>query len=69
MQLREYAHHRHTCPAILILIAAAWCAAVRPCPADVVTDWDTKASAVASSAALGQREQAIVDLSMFDAVN
>jgi hypothetical protein len=37
--------------------------------ADVITDWDIKATAVASSAALGQRELAIVDLAMFDAVN
>jgi hypothetical protein len=69
MQLRESARYRHIRPAILIMTAAAWCIAVRPCPADVITDWDTKASAVASPAALGQREQAIVDLSMFDAVN
>jgi hypothetical protein len=40
-----------------------------PCSADVITDWDTKASAVASPAALGQREVTIVDLAMFDAVN
>jgi hypothetical protein len=37
--------------------------------ADVITDWDMRASAVASSAALGQREAAIVDIAMFDAVN
>jgi hypothetical protein len=39
------------------------------CQADVVTDWDAKASSVASPAALGQREQALVDLSMFEALN
>jgi len=39
------------------------------CGADTVTDWDAKASAVASPAALGEREVAIVDLAMFDAVN
>jgi len=39
------------------------------CRADTVTDWDTKATAVASAAALGEREVAIVDLAMFDAVN
>jgi len=39
------------------------------CRADTITDWDTKATAVASSAALGEREVAIVDLAMFDAVN
>jgi hypothetical protein len=39
------------------------------CQADTVTDWDTKATAVASSAAIGEREVTIVDLAMFDAVN
>ena len=39
------------------------------CKADTITDWDTKATAVASSAALGEREVTIVDLAMFDAVN
>lgn len=39
------------------------------CPADTVTDWDTKATAAASFAALGEREVTIVDLAMFDAVN
>ena len=37
--------------------------------ADTITDWDTRASAAASPAALGERETAIVDLAMFDAVN
>ena len=37
--------------------------------ADVVTDWDMKAQAAASPAALGEREVAIVNLAMFDAVN
>jgi len=39
------------------------------CRADTVTDWDTKATAVASAAALCEREVTIVDLAMFDAVN
>jgi hypothetical protein len=39
------------------------------CQADTIIDWDAKATAVASFAALGQREVAIVDLAMFDAVN
>jgi hypothetical protein len=39
------------------------------CRADTITDWDANATAVASFAALGQREVAIVDLAMFDAVN
>jgi hypothetical protein len=47
----------------------AWCAGAPPCRADVITDWDTKATALASPAALGEREVAIVDLAMFDAVN
>jgi hypothetical protein len=42
---------------------------VGACKADTITDWDTKATAVASSAALGEREVTIVDLAMFDAVN
>src|SRR5258706_10942797 len=39
------------------------------CRADTVTDWDAKATAAASAAALGEREVTIVDLAMFDAVN
>jgi hypothetical protein len=39
------------------------------CRADVITDWDAKATEVASPAALGEREGAIVNLAMFDAVN
>jgi hypothetical protein len=39
------------------------------CRADVITDWDAKATDVASPAALGEREAAIVNLAMFDAVN
>ena len=40
--------------AMLALIAVG--ARAPHCPADVITDWDSKASAVASPAALGQRE-------------
>jgi hypothetical protein len=40
-----------------------------PLRADVITDWDTRATAMASAAALGEREVTIVDLAMFDAVN
>jgi hypothetical protein len=69
MRLRESAHLRYMRPAILIMVLAAACPGVPPCRADVITDWDTKGSAVASPAALGERELAIVDLSMFDAVN
>jgi hypothetical protein len=55
-------------PAILLALTIIG-AAVLPCHADVITDWDAKASAVASPAALGERELAIVDIAMFDAVN
>jgi hypothetical protein len=36
------------------------------CRADTITDWDAKETAVASFAALGQREVAIVDFAMFE---
>jgi len=48
---------------------ASMMACAGSCVADTVTDWDAKATAVASSAALGEREVTIVDLAMFDAVN
>jgi hypothetical protein len=50
-------------------VLATLICAVLPCHADVITDWDAKGSAVASPAALGERELAIVDIAMFDAVN
>jgi hypothetical protein len=53
----------------LLLALAALSGVVLPCHADVITDWDARASAVASPAALGERELAIVDIAMFDAVN
>jgi hypothetical protein len=55
--------------AILLTALTAFGGTARPCHADVITDWDAKASAMASPAALGERELAIVDLAMFDAVN
>jgi hypothetical protein len=55
-------------PAILLTFIVIG-ATVLPCHADVITDWDAKATAVASPAALGERELAIVDIAMFDAVN
>src|ERR1700733_10281347 len=55
-------------PAILLALTVGG-GAVLPCHADVITDWDAKASAAASPAALGERELAIVDIAMFDAVN
>jgi hypothetical protein len=69
VKLRESAKLRYLRPATLIMALTAWCAGTPPCQADVITDWDTKATAVASPAALGERELAIVDLAMFDAVN
>jgi hypothetical protein len=69
MLMREF--YRLPCKGHLILLVAiaALSCAVPPCHADVITDWDAKASAVASPAALGERELAIVDIAMFDAVN
>jgi hypothetical protein len=69
MKLRDSARLRYLWPATLIMALTAWCAGAAPCQADVISDWDTKATAVASPAALGERELAIVDLAMFDAVN
>jgi hypothetical protein len=39
------------------------------CRADTITDWDAKATAVASFAALGQREVAIVDLAKLSGID
>src|SRR5215472_13952214 len=65
-----------TCSAIrrkprggVLLSLAALAVGASPLRADVITDWDAKASSVASPAALGEREATIVDLAMFDAVN
>jgi hypothetical protein len=53
-----------------VLIFIAFTAASGPGKADTVTDWDAKAIAAASAVApLGQREVALVDLAMFEAVN
>ena len=51
-----------------LLAAAVTCLAV-PAVANVITDWDAKAVAVAAPAPLGQRELAMVHVAMFDAVN
>ncbi len=56
-------------PTLLLAALTAMGGIAPPCHADVITDWDTKATAVASPAALGERELAIVDIAMFDAVN
>ena len=52
--------------AVALLAAVTYC---RGTHANTITDWDTRATAAASPAALGERETAIVDLAMFDAVN
>ena len=54
---------------VILLTLIALGVGVSSARADVVTDWDAKTSSVASPAALGEREAAIVDLAMFDAVN
>jgi hypothetical protein len=68
MPARKSSRLRRRLPAILLALTVVG-SAVLPCRADVITDWDAKASAVASPAALGERELAIVDIAMFDAVN
>lgn len=65
MKLNRWVKHEQLAAGtILCLLASA-----PPAGADVVTDWDMKAQAAASPANLGEREAAIVDLAMFDAVN
>jgi hypothetical protein len=54
---------------VILLTLIALGVGASPAWADVITDWDAKISSVASPAALGEREAAIVDLAMFDAVN
>ncbi len=68
MPVRKSLRPRRRRPAILLALTVI-SGAVLPCHADVITDWDAKASAAASPAALGERELAIVDIAMFDAVN
>jgi hypothetical protein len=69
MPARNSSSPRCPRPSILFLALATLGAPALHCHADVITDWDAKASAVASPAALGERELAIVDIAMFDAVN
>jgi PAP2 superfamily len=69
MPVRESFRLRRHRQAIAFVVLIVFAGAALPCRADVITDWDAKASAVASPAALGERELAIVDLAMFDAVN
>ena len=51
------------------LLAAALTCLAAPAVANVITDWDAKAVAVAAPAPVGQRELAMVHVAMFDAVN
>ena len=60
---------RHRPREVILPILIAVGVGASPVRADVITDWDAKVSSVASPAALGEREAAIVDLAMFDAVN
>jgi hypothetical protein len=58
--------------AATILAMAAFDALVclaDPAQANVITDWDVKAVAVAAPGAQGEREVALVHIAMFDAVN
>jgi hypothetical protein len=50
-------------------VAAALIGLATPSLANVVTDWDARAVAMAAPGAMGQREMAIVHVAMFDAVN
>jgi hypothetical protein len=52
-----------------LVLATAVIGAAAPAWANVITDWDARGVAMASPGAMGQREMAIVDLAMFDAVN
>jgi hypothetical protein len=60
---------RHKPREAILMTLIALGVGASPVRADVITDWDAKISSVASPAALGEREAAIVDLAMFDAVN
>ena len=51
------------------LATAAMIAAASPAGANVITDWDANAVAVAPPSAAGLREMAIMHVAMFDAVN
>ena len=52
-----------------VLLAGALTSLAVPAVANVITDWDAKAVAVAGPAPQGQRELAMVHVAMFDAVN
>jgi hypothetical protein len=52
-----------------ILLALVLIFPIESSSANVITDWDMKAVAVAAPAPSGTREMAIVHVAMFDAVN
>jgi len=53
----------------MALLAVALCTPAASAVANVITDWDAKAIAAAPPSAPGQREVAMVDVAMFNAVN
>jgi len=55
-------------PHKLLFVIGLACLAT-PSHANVITDWDAKAVALAAPGAMGEREMAILHLAMFDAVN
>jgi hypothetical protein len=52
-----------------VLLALVFTSLGAPSHANVITDWDARAVALAAPAAAGEREMAILHLAMFDAVN
>jgi len=74
MKLTESVEYTRSLSRARLRVAAAgamlcWVGWAGVAGADTVTDWDAKAVAAASPAASGERESAIVNLAMFDAVN
>lgn len=61
--------HGNAVAVLPIAALAALTGLADPAPANVITDWDTKAVALASPGSSGERELAIVHVAMFDAVN
>jgi hypothetical protein len=69
-EMRTFGSHTVS-RSIAVALVGVWITvgAIMPARANVVTDWDAKAVAVAAPGALGERELAIVHVAMFDAVN
>jgi len=53
----------------VVLAVFGWFGGVVVGHSNVITDWDERAAALASPAALGERESALVNIAMFDSVN